>query len=79
MGEVSRSETEEILITDEERTNLASVHVQFMQPAEIFLTLNTILSARLEAPQVLLMDLSPSSVLASVARGQDKIGLWLSI
>src|SRR5215216_7086700 len=46
-----------------------------MQLAEIFLAYNTIRSSRLDAPHVLLMDLSPSSVLASVATSQRNIGL----
>ena len=39
------------------------------------LAYNTVRSSRLDAPEVLLMDLSPSSVLASVARAQDQLGL----
>lgn len=66
---------EQFLVTEDERINLASVHVQVMQLAEIFLAYNTIRSSRLDAPHLLLMDLSPSSVLASVARAQEGIGL----
>ena len=46
-----------------------------MQLAEIFLAINTITSSALDAPHLVLMDLSPSSVLANVAQAQDNIGL----
>ncbi len=75
LEEVTPGAGEQFVVTEEERVNLFSVHVQVMQLAEIFLAYNTIRSSRLDAPHVLLMDLSPSSVLASVARAQDKLGL----
>lgn len=75
LEEVTPGSGEQFLITEEERVNMASVHVQVMQLAEIFLAYNAIRSSRLDAPQLLLMDLSPSSVLASVARAQDDLGL----
>lgn len=75
LEEVTPGQGEQFLVTEEERVNLSSVHVQVMQLAEVFLAYNAIRSSRLDAPHVLLMDLSPSSVLASVARAQDKLGL----
>jgi hypothetical protein len=75
LEEVTPGRGEQFLVTEEERVNLSAVHVQVMQLAEIFLAYNTIRSSRLDAPHVLLMDLSPSSVLASVARSQDRLGL----
>lgn len=69
------SEGEEFVATDEEKVNLSSVHVQVMQLAEVFLAFNAVNASVLDAPHLLLMDLSPSSVLASVARAQDGIGL----
>lgn len=66
---------EEFLLTEEEKINLSSVHTKIMQLAEIFLAFNTISSSVLEAPNILLMDTSPSSVLASVAHSQEDIGL----
>ena len=66
---------EQFLATNEEEANVASVHTQIMQLAEIFLAINTITSSALDAPHLVLMDLSPSSVLANVAQAQDKIGL----
>jgi hypothetical protein len=75
LEEVTPGQGEQFLVSEEERVNLASVHTQVMQLAEIFLAFNTIRSSRLDAPHVLLMDLSPSSVLASVARSQETLGL----
>jgi hypothetical protein len=75
LEEVTPGAGEQFLVTEEERVNLSSVHVQVMQLAEVFLAYNTIRSSRLEAPHILLMDLSPSSVLASVARTQERLGL----
>ncbi len=75
LEEVTPDRGEQFLVSEEERVNLASVHTQVMQLAEIFLAFNTIRSSRLDAPHVLLMDLSPSSVLASVARSQQSLGL----
>ncbi len=75
LEEVSPGEGEQFLATEEEKVNLSSVHVQVMQLAEIFLAYNSIRSSRLDAPHLLLMDLSPSSVMASVATSQRNIGL----
>lgn len=75
LEEVTSGQGEQFLVTDDERINLASVHFQVMQLAEIFLAYNVVCSSRLEAPHILLVDLSPSSVLASVARAQENIGL----
>jgi hypothetical protein len=75
LEEVTKGAGEEFLVTEEERINLSSVHVQVMQLAEVFLAYNAIRSSRLDAPHLLLMDLSPSSVLAAVARSQSSIGL----
>jgi hypothetical protein len=75
LEEVSPAEGEQFLVTEEERINLSAVHIQVMQLAEIFLAYNTVTSSRLDAPHILLMDLSPSSVLASVATAQKNIGL----
>lgn len=75
LEEVTPGAGEQFLVTEEERINLSSVHVQLMQLAEVFLAYNSVRSSQLDAPHVLLMDLSPSSVLASVARAQATLGL----
>ena len=66
---------EQFLATNEEEANVASVHTQIMQLAEIFLAINAITSSALDAPHLVLMDLLPSSVLANVAQAQDRVGL----
>ena len=68
-------EQEQFLATNEEEASVASVHTQIMQLAEIFLAINAITSSALDAPHLVLMDLSPSSILANVAQAQDKVGL----
>lgn len=66
---------EQFLATDEEQVNIASVHTQIMQLAEIFLAVNAITASVMDAPDLVLLDLSPSSILANVAQSQDMIGL----
>lgn len=66
---------EQFLATNEEEASVASVHTQIMQLAEIFLAINTITASVIDAPNLVLMDLSPSSVLANVSQKQDNIGL----
>ena len=66
---------EQFLVTNEEEANVASVHTQIMQLAEIFLAINAIMASVMDAPHLVLMDLAPSSILANVAQAQDKVGL----
>ena len=66
---------EQFLATNEEEASVASIHTQIMQLAELFLAINAITASVLDAPHLVLMDLSPSSVLANVAQAQDNIGL----
>lgn len=75
LEEVAPGQGELFLMTEEERLNLASLHIQVMQLAEIFLAYHTIRSSTTDTPHILLMDLSPSSLLASTAQAQQKIGL----
>lgn len=66
---------EQFLATNDEAADIAHVHTQIMQLAELFLAINTITASVIDAPNLILMDLSPSSVLASVAQKQSNIGL----
>lgn len=66
---------ERFLATDDEQNDASRVHTQIMQLAEVFLAVNAITSSALDAPHLVLLDLSPSSILASVAHSQDSIGL----
>jgi len=75
LEEVTPGRGEQFLMTEDERVNLSAVHIQVMQLAEVFLAYNSVRSSQLDSPHVLLMDLSPSSVLASVAQQQGQVGL----
>lgn len=75
LEDVTPGREEDFLINEEQKINLSSVHTQIMQLAEVFLAYNAIRSSLLDRPHLLLMDLSVSSVLASVAVRQEKIGL----
>lgn len=66
---------EDFAISEQEKVNLAGIHTLVMQLAEIFLAFNTAASSEMEYPRIILMDQSPSSVLASVSVSIDKIGL----
>lgn len=59
--------TEDFLMSDQERVNLAQVHTKLMQLAEVYLAYNVVSSSTIERPRLVLMDLLPSSVLASIA------------
>jgi hypothetical protein len=48
------TEREQFLVTEEEKINLASAHLQVMQLAGIFLAYNSVRSSRSDAPNVLL-------------------------
>ena len=66
---------EMFLATNEELANIASIHTQIMQLAEVFLAINAITASVLDAPHIVLLDLSPSSLLANVAHDQSRVGL----
>lgn len=66
---------EDFVLSDQEKVNLASIHTLLMQLAEIFLAYNIASSSELEYPRIMMMDMSPSSVLASTAISTSGIGL----
>ena len=68
-------EQEDFLFSDQERLNLASVHTKLMQLAEVYLAYNVVTSSSVERPRLLLMDLLPSSVLASISGSPRAINL----
>lgn len=65
---------EEFIESEYDKVNTSNIHTQIMQLSEIFLAINTINTSAIEAPNLLLMDLAPSSVLASVSHKIDYIG-----
>lgn len=66
---------EDFVLSDQEKVNLAGIHTLVMQLAEVFLAYNTAASSEMEYPRILLMDLSPSSVLAATAQPVTQVGL----
>src|SRR5574341_770087 len=68
-------EKEEFVLSDQDRVNLASVHTKLMQLAEIYLAYNVVTSSSIERPRLLLLDLLPSSVMASIAGSPSDINL----
>jgi len=68
-------EKEDFLLSDQERINLASVHTKLMQLAEVYLAYNVVTSSSVERPRLLLMDLLPSSVMASIAGNPVAVNL----
>ncbi len=66
---------EDFLLSDQERINLASVHTKLMQLAEVYLAYNIVMSSSIERPRLLLMDLLPSSVIASISGNPTAVGL----
>lgn len=60
-------EKEDFLLSEQDRINLASVHTKLMQLAEIYLAFNVVTSSSIERPRLILLDLLPSSLMASIA------------
>ncbi len=68
-------EKEDFLLSDQDRINLSSVHTKLMQLAEVYLAYNVATSSSIERPRLILMDLLPSSVIASIAGSPSAINL----
>lgn len=68
-------ESEDFLVSDQDRVTLANVHTKLMQLAEIYLAYNVVASSSIERPRLLLLDLLPSSVMASIAGSPSAINL----
>ncbi|MDI1472999.1 hypothetical protein QI155_10695 [Thermodesulfovibrio sp. 1176] len=58
---------ETFIVSDADRIDLSNIQILIMQLAEIFLAYNVVTSSTLESPKLLMMDLSLSSLMASVA------------
>lgn len=64
---------ETFLVSDSDRVDLSTVDTLIMELAEIFLAYNMASSSSLEFPRMIMMDRSPSSMLADVALRADTI------
>lgn len=67
------SADETFIVSDAERIDLSNIQTSIMQLAEIFLAYNVVTSSTLESPRLLMMDLSLSSLMASVAAEPDQV------
>jgi len=68
LSDVTDTSIEEtFIVSDADRIDLSNIQTSIMQLAEIFLAYNVVTSSTLESPKLLMMDLSLSSLMASVA------------
>lgn len=76
MSDMSSDDAREtFMVTDSDRINLSSIHVSLMQLAEIFLAYNVASSSLIDAPKLLLIDQSLSSLMASTAMQPGAVNL----
>lgn len=66
---------ETFIVSDADRIDLSNIQILIMQLAEIFLAYNVVTSSTLESPKLLMMDLSLSSLMASVAAEPNQVHL----
>jgi hypothetical protein len=71
VADQDRAET--FLVSDSERVDLSSIDTKMMELAEIYLAYNVAMSSALESPKVIMLDRSPSSMLADVALQPEAI------
>lgn len=69
------SKEETFIVSDAERIDLSNIQTSIMQLAEIYLAYNVVTSSTIEAPKLLMMDLSLSSLIASVAGEASQVHL----
>lgn len=76
MSDMSSSDAREtFMVSDSDRINLSSIHVFLMQLAEVFLAYNVASSSLIDAPRLLLIDQSLSSLMASTAMQPGSVTL----
>jgi hypothetical protein len=66
---------ERFLLTEDEKIDLANIHLQIMQLAEVFLAYNSATSSLLDQPNLILIDNSISTMLGSVDLQPAKVHL----
>ncbi len=64
---IDQEHRETFLVSDSEKIDLSSIDTWMMELAEVYLAYNVASSSALERPRMILMDRSPSSMLADVA------------
>lgn len=70
---VDQNQPETFLVSDYERVDLTNIDTKIMELAEIYLAYNVATSSALEAPKIIMLDRSPSSMLADVALQPEAI------
>jgi hypothetical protein len=76
LSDVTDTSMEEtFIVSDADRIDLSNIQTSIMQLAEIFLAYNVVTSSTLESPKLLMMDLSFSSLMASVAGEAKQVHL----
>lgn len=66
---------EDFVVTDQDKTDLSNIHQALMQLAEIYLAYEMARSTSPDRPRLILLDHSPSSILASTDIGLSRVGL----
>lgn len=66
---------EDFVVTDQDKVNLSNIHNSLMQLAEVYLAYEMARSTAPDRPRLILIDHSPSSIMASTDVGVKRIGL----
>ncbi len=66
---------EDFVVTDQDKVDLSNIHTTLMQLAEVYLAYEMARSTTPDRPRLILMDHSPSSIMASTDVGVKRIGL----
>jgi hypothetical protein len=69
------SKFEDFIVTDQDKVDLSDIHNGLMQLAEVYLAYEMARSSSPDRPRLILMDHSPSSILASTDIGSANIGM----
>ena len=71
----NRERLEDFIVTDSEKVDLSNIQNSLMQLAEVYLAYEVAYSTSPDSVRLILMDHSPSSIMASADIGVDNIGL----
>src|SRR5258708_37191414 len=66
---------QDFVVTDQDKIDLSNIHTSLMQLAEVYLAYEMARSTAPDRARLILMDHSPSSIMASTDVGVNSIGL----
>jgi hypothetical protein len=66
---------ESFMVSDSDRINLSSIHTSLMQLAEIYLAYNVATGSSIDAPRLIMLDQSMSSIMAATAMQAQEVHL----